>query len=402
MSAIVERNQIAEVPALAGEASLNWRAELVTLDEVRDAWLALEANGLSTPYQRFDWVKAYAQHALAADGVALKIVRVRSTGGRALAMLPLAIRRRNGLTTASFVGGKHANFHMGVYDPVFAARLDEPAARQMLRDAAMAMGGVDAFILHCQPVGWNGITNPLARINAQASPSQAYRLPLLSDCEATLANSMSSHARKKHRNKRARFAELGRSRLVVAGTAAEQAQILDAFFRQKAVRLAQMNIADPFSDPSIRRFLTQAAANGAVELAALELNDRLVATYIGAVHQGRFSGMATSFEPDPAIMKLSPGEILLIELIRVQCRKGLKLLDLGVGEARYKATICNQTEELVDSFVAITPKGHLAASASRQLQSIKRAIKASPLASGLVARLRKLGPVRPRPSGEAD
>ncbi|MCX7324261.1 MAG: GNAT family N-acetyltransferase [Hyphomicrobiales bacterium] len=402
MSAIAERDLIAEAPAPAGEASLNWRTELVALDEVRDDWLALEAHGLATPYQRYDWVKAYAQHVLGKDGAALRIVRVRSAGGRTLAMLPFASRRRKGLTTASFVGGKHANFHMGLYDPVFAARLDEPAARQMLRNGALAMGGVDAFILHCQPVSWNGVANPLARIDAQASPSQGYRLPLLPDCDATLANSMSSHARKKHKNKRARFAELGPSRLLAAGTEAERARILDAFFRQKALRFAQMNIADPFSEPSVRRFLTQAAADGAVELAALELNDTLVATYIGAVHHGRFSGMATSFEPDPAIMKVSPGEILLVELIRTQCRKGLSLFDLGVGEARYKATICNETEELVDSFVAITPKGHLAASASRQLQRIKRAIKASPLAFGLMARLRKLGPVRPRPSGEAE
>lgn len=400
MSAIAERDQLTDAPVDSGESARLWHLDIVSLDTVREQWLALEAYGLASPYQRYDWVRAYARHALASDGAELQIVRVASPGGRALAILPLAVRRKTGMTTASFVGGKHANFHMGVFDPGFAARLDDSGALQLLNDAAAAMGGVDAFILHYQPITWNGIANPLARIDAQPSPSQAYKLPLLADCDATLANSMSSHARKKHKNKRARFSELGPSQMLIASTKAEQARILEVFFRQKALRFAQMSVPDPFSDVGVRQFLTQAAADGAIELAALELNGALVATYVGAVHQGRFTGMATSFEPDPAVMKVSPGEILLIELIRHQCRKGLSVFDLGVGEARYKATICNQTEDLVDSFIAITPKGRLVAWMSRELQRIKRAIKASPLAFAVLARLRKLRPVRPQPSGD--
>ncbi len=411
MSALAERNPIARPHTLRQETGTSpaWTVEAVSLSEIVSDWRALEAHGVVTPYQRFDWVSAYAAHAMKEDHAEARILMVRSRDGRAAAILPFALRHMAGLKTVSFIGGKHANFHMGVFDPAFAASLDSAGARRLLADAAAAMGGVDAFILQNQPFVWDGHRNPLALLDAQPSPSHAYKLPLSGDCEASLQSSMSSHARKKHKNKRARFAELGPSRLIVAETADERMRILDAFRRQKAARFALMGLPDPFASDGVRTFLAQAAeppqggpeVKPALILAALELNDAIIATYVGAVHRRRFSGMATSFEADPAVMKISPGEILLVDLIRSECRRGTTVFDLGVGEARYKTTICNQTEELADGFIAISGRGRLAASVLRLAQKAKGAIKHSPLALSLARRLRALIDVRPRPAGAA-
>ncbi len=406
MSALAERNQIAEPRSVDAGVCAAWTIETVGIEVIEADWRALEASGVATPYQRYDWVRAYVSHAISSDHASAHILRVRARNGQTVAILPFALRRAGGLRTVSFIGGKHANFHMGVFSPAFAASLDSAGARQLLNDASVAMGGVDAFILHNQPHEWEGHPNALALLDAQPSPSQAYKLPLLPDCEATLQNSMSSHARKKHKNKRARFAELGPSRVIIAETADVRARILDAFHRQKTARFAQMGVADPFDNAGIRAFLAQASdpsehdpssgpepsprAQPSLRLGALELNGELVATYVGAVHQTRFSGMATSFEPDPAVMKVSPGEILLVEMIKAECKRGMTVFDLGVGEARYKTTICNQTEELADSFVAISAKGRLAASIMRLAQKAKGAIKQSPFAFSLVKRVRAM------------
>jgi CelD/BcsL family acetyltransferase involved in cellulose biosynthesis len=403
MSAISEREPGAAERHPAREAAAGWTAEVVSLEAAEAAWRQLEAAGCITPYQCFDWVSAYSRNALAADRAEATIVAVTSRSGQPLAILPFAIRSVRGMRTVSFIGGKHANFHMGVFDRNFMAGLDVAGAQHLLDRAAAAIGNVDAFILHYQPLAWDGIANPLALLDAQPSPSQAYKLPLLADCEATLQNSMSSHARKKHKNKRARFAELGMSRMFVAGTPSEKERILEAFMRQKAMRFAEMGVPDVFAEPGLKRFLRAASgldgAREALCLAALELNGRLVATYVGARAQGRFTGMATSFEPDPSITKVSPGEILLVELIRHECRAGMKVFDLGVGEARYKATICNQTEDLVDSFIAMSARGRLAANLSRLAQKAKGAIKKSPLLYGALMRIGRMRqPLKPRPS----
>ncbi len=389
MSVIVER--VASTPHLADAPARAFSVSITGFDAIEPCWRALEARGLATPYQRFDWVRPYVAHAMTPREGKARIVEVRGADGSCLAILPLAVRRRLGFVTASLIGGKHANFHMPVMDRGFAARLTPAAARALLADVAAALGGVDDFTFRNQPVSWDGAPNPFAALSPRPSPSNAYKLPLLGDCEATLRDSMSSHARKKHKNKRARFMELGPSRMFIAETPAERERVLEAFYRQKALRFAEMGVADPFAPPGVRAFLRAASTPGlgepALRLGALELNGAIVSTYVGAVHGERFSGMATSFEPDPAVTKVSPGEILLVDMIRNECRGGRRVFDLGVGEARYKTTICNQTEPLADSFVAMTLKGRVAAAALRAAGQAKGAIKHSPLAFSIYRKL---------------
>lgn len=406
MSALAERDR-AGFERLAGAAAAVWRPEIMSLEAIEAHWRALEAEGIVTPYQRFDWVASYARHALSLDKAELSLVALKGPGGRVTGILPFAIKRRHGLVTASFAGGKHANFHMGVFSRDMLARLDQASARRLLAEAAAAMGGVDAFLLRNQPVVWDGVPNPLALIDPHPSPSQAYKLSLSADGEETLQRSMSAAARKKHRNKRARLADLGEARCLVAATEGDRERILKAFLNQKAERFAAMGIADPFCEPAMAAFLGEASRprphdqDPALMLAGLDLDGRIIATFIGARAQGRLSGMGTSFDADPAVAKVSPGEILMLELIRHECAAGNRVFDLGVGEARYKSTICNETEELVDSFVAISARGRLAAAASRIAQEAKARIKRSPLAHRLALRVARFGrPVTPPSADE--
>ena len=382
---------------------------LCSLEDVEREWRQLEATGVLTPYQRFDWIAAYAAHVLPLEDATLGLVAARGPDGALAVLFPFAVRRKRGLTLVSFVGGKHANFHMPAFSRNALAHMGEAEARALLDQASLALGGVDAFIFVNQPTEWDGLHNPFAALSAQPSPSLAYKLSLQADADATLNQSMSAHARKKHKNKRARFAEMGASRLLIAGTDAERDTVLETFFRQKSLRFRELGIADPFADETVRSFIragSKPAAPGVepvLTLAGLELNGAVIATYIGTTAQGRFSGMATSFEADPALIKVSPGDILLVDLIRHHCRLGFKVFDVGVGEARYKSTFCDGMDALHDGFIAISAKGRLAASALRLAQTIKAKAKASLRITAMVAAARRAIRLRvtPRPSAAA-
>lgn len=379
----------------AAMAALPWQASTVHDDiaAVEVEWRALEAQALVTPYQAYGWVRPFVETVGAAERMDVRFVAVRDAAGGTLAILPLVITRRNGIRFAEFIGGKHANYHMGLYTPDFAARLDPAAARLLLAEIGSAIGGLDAFIFVNQPTHWQGQANPLAALAAGPSPSGAYKLALTAgDCDGSLRRSMSSHAHKKLKNKRNRFATFGPSEFLRAREPAEIARVLDAFLRQKSARFRAMGIADPFAQPAVRSFIERAAqAEGAhaptLELYSLDLAGSPVATYIGAVQGGRFSGMATSFDMECEAAKTSPGEILLIDLIKLKCREGTTVFDLGVGEARYKTTICDERDELVDSFLPLTAKGHAFAAIARAKRWTKRRIKASPLALKLAQRV---------------
>lgn len=402
MSALVEPSPSApthrrtEAPVTrAQDAAKSWSSLSVVEDiaALADEWRALEDRALVTPYQAFGWVRPFTDTVGAAERMAFRHAVLRDAGGAALAILPLVITRRSGIRFAEFIGGKHANYHMGLYDPAFAAGLDAAGARLMLAEIGAAIGGLDAFIFVNQPTQWQGVPNPLAQLAGGPSPSGAYKLALVpGDGEGSLRRSMSSHAHKKLKNKRNRFVTYGPSEMVRARTPTEIARVIDAFLRQKAARFAMMGIADPFAPPAVRRFLERGAqADGdrppVLELYSLDVAGQSVATYVGAVQAGRFSGMATSFAMDSEVAKTSPGEILLVDLIRLKSREGITVFDLGVGEARYKTTICDERDDLVDSFLPLTARGHAFALFSRAKREAKRRIKASPVALKLAHRV---------------
>ena len=394
MSAVAEpsmaQRPLAPLPSKShgGSAAHPWHSISISEDiaAVAAEWRALEASALVTPYQAYGWVRPFVETVGAAERMAFRHVVLRDAAEQPIAILPLVITRRNGIRFAEFVGGKHANYHMGLYASDFAAALDAGSTRRMLAEIGATIGGLDAFVFVNQPTQWQGVANPLAALAAGPSPSGAYKLALVpGDGDGSLRRSMSSHAHKKLKNKRNRFATFGPSEVVRAREPAQIARVIDAFLRQKAARFAMMGVPDPFAPPSVRRFLERGAQPDGdrppvLELYSLDVSGQSVATYVGALQAGRFSGMATSFAMDSEVAKTSPGEILLIELIKLKCREGTTMFDLGVGEARYKTTICNERDDLVDSFLPLTAKGHAFAWFSRAKREAKRRIKASPVA----------------------
>ena len=369
-----------------------------------ETWRAFEATALVTPYQSYDWIRPFVETIGAAHGMALRYALVRGADGALCALLPLVITRRSGFRFAEFIGGKHANYHMGLYAPTFAEQLDAQLTTRMLAEIGTAIGGLDALAFVNQPVAWQGIANPAALLAAGPSPSRAYKLALIAgDGEATLKRSMSSHARKKLKNKHSRFGDFGPSTLTRATTAGEAARVIDAFLAQKAERFRAMGVPDPFVEPAMRTFLERAAMSGgswypSIELYSLDLAGRSVATYVGAIQGARFSGMATSFDMGSETVKTSPGELLLAELIRLKAGEGIAVFDLGVGEARYKTTFCDDHDDLVDSFLPLTFKGQVFARIARSKRELKRRIKRSPWALKLAHRAS--GWLRSKRSGE--
>jgi CelD/BcsL family acetyltransferase involved in cellulose biosynthesis len=386
--------QVAGTDMIGARASGTLSAEVFSdLAAVEALWRRLESDpaSLHTPYQRFDWVSAY----LRATGVeaAARIVVLRDAEGRARILLPLVLARRFGLTVARVVGDTHANYHL----PLFATR-DAAAIAPGEITAALIRAGrpacIDVYALQHQPRMWEGAANPFAE-TGEPEASDAYGLMLGPDPDATVRRVFSADARKKLRSKEKRLIEAkGALAYRRAGTPEEAARYLAAFFAHKAVRFAGMGVADPYAPEPIRRFLVEAAsgADPAMEVYALCLAEsgRVLATFGGAVSEHRFSGMMTAFDPDPGIARFSPGDLLLQHLVGDQTARGRQGFDLGVGEARYKASICDETIGLVETIVPVSLRGRTYGVVRMALTRTKRRIKRDPRLYAVASRLRKL------------
>jgi CelD/BcsL family acetyltransferase involved in cellulose biosynthesis len=386
-------------PVEAARATAKGAAErLAAVELYRDlaaaepAWRALEPAGVLSPYQRFDWIAAWHRHAGSAAGVAPLVVVGFDRQADPLFLWPFGYDPRSSLRKACFLGGKHANFNFGPWRRdagIGAVEITHALAR--LRALAPE---VDALALVNQPVSWEQMPNPLLALPHQESPSEGYRLTLAGGGAAVLARAYSSHTRARLRNKERKLQTIPGYRYTRATTPTDVDRYLDAFFVQKAERLAAQGIENVFAAPGVRAFLREACLCGLdagtplVELHVLDSDAGMLALFGGVSDGRRFSGMINSIRMGEHV-KYSPGLILLDHLVADCADRGLVMFDLGVGEAEYKALLCDETEPLFDSFVPLSPRGRLLAPALSLKARAKRTIKHSPTLWQLVQKLRR-------------
>lgn len=364
-----------------------------SLASARAIWQSLSGDGVMTPYQSFDWIEAYCRLVDGPAGHVPAIVTIADATGAPLMLVPLSIQSLGPVRIARFIGGKHANFNMPVCAPG-AAKLDERSLRAALHTAGKA-AGVDLFAFANQPGDWEGFVNPFAGLGGRPAPSAAYKLALAPDANALLNARLSKDTRKKLRRDESKLAGIGPLSHARAETPADIEETLAAFLAFKAARLEAMGIADPFDGPDVRAFLADVAqcpgpSGPVLELHALRVGARIVAIFGAMVDDKRMCCLFTAFDADPEFARWSPGTALLTRLIANACGRGLKTFDLGVGEARYKTQFCNETEQLFDSLVPVSPLGHIASAGLARLGAAKRWAKQSPAVMGLITRARSL------------
>ena len=356
-------------------------------------WRALEAasSTLATPYQGYDFLNHWQAHLGAAAGVRPAIVVGFNQSGRPLFLWPMGLRRLAGLRVLEFLGGKHANFNMGLWQRDVAASIDVPELRFITKRLAEH---ADLMVLSAQPLTWGGTTNPMTQLPHQRSPNHGFSGALIPDFEALFRARTNSGTRKKMRKKERGLAAMGEVRFERATSVRQVHRVLDAFFKQKSARMRQLGLPDVFSAPGVRRFIEAAAEPkdgrpAAIELYALSVDDIVVATVGGIAAGRRFCAMFNSIQHGRYAAE-SPGEQLIVQLVRACCERGLDTFDLGVGQSRYKHLFCEDAEPLFDSYLPLSGVGQLPALAYSTAAAGKRAMKQHPTLWSAVRAVRRI------------
>jgi CelD/BcsL family acetyltransferase involved in cellulose biosynthesis len=371
-------------------------ASVAVVDDIeaaRDAWAEIAPFAAASPYQGFDFARLWLATIGAARRVAPLIVVARDAAGAVAALLPLGVRAVGPLRLASFIGGKDANFNLGLFQQG-AVWSPQDLAALLMAAAHAARPRVDAFLFVNQPGDWQGASNPFAARPRQPSPSFAYKSALPGDFAAWVNAHASNDAQKKLRKKAKRLEAMGPVAHRRAADAREADRLLAAFFVQKNARMRALGVSDAYEAPEARAFLSGLAHCGLeagaprLELHGLYVGDRVVATF-GALAAGdRLSGLFLSNDGDLEIARSSPGELIVQAVVRDAIARGFNTFDLGVGEARYKNEACEAEEPLFDGAFGVTALGWVAAQAFLVRQGLKRRVKRSPQVLALLRRLR--------------
>jgi CelD/BcsL family acetyltransferase involved in cellulose biosynthesis len=381
--------------ARASAPKVDCRAVRVEIfDDFADAepyWRALEQPGtLATPYQNYDLLRLWHRHLGSPAGVTPCLVVGFNGEGTPLFVWPLGRRTVAGLRVVEFLGGKHANFNMALWRRDVAELISADRLRTPLKRLSVQ---ADLVMLSNQPVTWDHIDNPFAMLPHQPSPSFGYSGALSRDFDALFEANTSASARKKLRRKERLLAGHGDVRFQRAEGPAAIRAVLDDFFEQKTARTRAIGLPDVFGEAGVRKFIRAAAETPAndgqlIELYTLTVGGVIVATIGGVVADGRFSAMFIAIAHGLYSAE-SPGQQLLIHMVRHCCERGLHTFDLGIGEAKYKDLFCPDAEPMFDSYWPLTRKGSCVAFVLRTVAAAKRAIKQNPKLWGMVLSARR-------------
>jgi CelD/BcsL family acetyltransferase involved in cellulose biosynthesis len=381
----LQRNRLGYAAADDGRtariAAVELHREFATAEPV---WRRLESeDAVATPYQKYDFLAAWQRHVGFRQSMQPLIAAAYDSGGRPLLLWPLGCRARGPFRVAEFLGGKHANTNFGLWNRDFLAGVAPADLRFVIERIAADGGGIDLMALHRQPASWSGFANPLLSLPHQASASDCCHRRLHRTGQGGPDAEITRAMRKRLRNKGRKLAELPGFRYFQATQAAEVDQLLDWFFCVKARHLAGQGLANAFAEPGVEDFVRDTChcglgdGNTLTELHAIEGDGEVLALFGGTGDGQRFSLMFNTYTHS-AHARHSPGLVLLNYMVSVLGDRGFTSLDLGAGDSFYKRGICRETDALSDSFLPLTPQGHVAAACARLAMALKREVKRTP------------------------
>jgi CelD/BcsL family acetyltransferase involved in cellulose biosynthesis len=364
-------------PELTGQLSFAVHSSLA---DAEPAWRDLEARGVLTPYQRFDWISQYCEAGFDGDSGSTAILVV-SEDGAPVAILPLRITSWFGARIGRIIGSAISNSDSLIYDPIYRDRLTQDALNRAF--AALSAHGHRVDLLSFQNLVGDAGTNPLLAFPHAPAPNNLYVGSLLTPDGVDIETSLSRKRRNNLKRGMRRLTELfGEVELRRASTPEEIDAFEEVFFEQRSRRFREMGVKNVFGTPEFRAFYRDVArvslgkAQPALTVHALMAGGEILATSFGVYSPGHYSQQINSTADGPAAKYSLSGVLLmlLLEELRVQ---GFRTFDLGLGDFEYK-TEWTEASVVYDSIVPVSGFGTDVAPLLRGARMIKRTIKQTP------------------------
>lgn len=357
-------------------------------------WCELEKHSNISIYQRYDWVEACLNTLESKLQAKPQIVSGRKNG-KLVFVLPL-VSQGEIMPMTRWIGGNHSNFNLALIDNGFRKTLSIDDVHALFLQISELLPNNGYLKLCCQPLVWQGQSNPLQAVSHQRSTNVALGMDLSGGFEDVLASVNGKRKRKKFRSQTRALKSLGGAKLVEATSAKETLAILNSFYLQKSERLRNQGLKDVFGGSDTKAFLEKIAVDSLgsnqplLILFALEIDGKYRAICGGGVADKHFSAYFTSFSDDE-FAHISPGEMLLYLMVENLCESGFLSLDLGCGEERYKRSWCTQTHEMFDIIEPLSPVSRGNVLAQRLLLVIKRTVRENQHLWNYFKRMRVVG-----------
>jgi CelD/BcsL family acetyltransferase involved in cellulose biosynthesis len=295
------------------------------LEQIAPRWEALwRADANATPFQSPQWLLPWWKH-FGSDTP--HVIASSSADGALDALAPLYILRdeESGESLGLFLGTGNSDYLDILGDP--SQLIDAIAAADCQLWDLQQLRPSSGLLTAPLPDGWS------------ENVEDQDPCPVLSieNAGTEMENLLSTHARKKLRYFRRCLEREGEVRYENA-TAESLDTLLDALYELHAARWQKRGLPGVLADEVTQSFHREAARRmldaGALRMYAIRLNERIVAVFYGFAHHGTVYYYLSGY--DPALEKLSIGNVIVAHAIEDAVRDGARTFDFLRGAEEYK------------------------------------------------------------------
>lgn len=363
---------------------------------VEAQWRRFERVADCTPFQTFDWLRAWQRHIGGRDRVVPVIAVASFLDGDTAFMLPLGIEAQRSARRLCWLGQDLNDYNAPLVARDFAQRIAPERFRAAWQELCACMQRqpplqYDWIELEKMPQRIGSQVNPFFHLALAGNPSGAHIAQLGTDWKNFYYDKRSSATRRRDRVKRKHLSEFGDVGFVTSADADESRRTLEKLMEQKSRLLAQRGIADMFARPGWRDFFLDVAANPAtrhlVHVSRIQIGATCAAANLGVVFGGAYYHVLASYD-NGALAQYGPGALHLRELLAYAIGLGLERFDFTIGDEPYKLEWSDAHVSLGDYTAPATWRGWLPYCRSMVCRPLKRFIKQTPWAWRAASRAR--------------
>lgn len=310
------------------------------------------------------WYGAMAERA---DAEPVIVAVDDAASGQPALRLPLMRRRAGLVRTIAFADDHLVDYNAPVLGP--AAPSDAAGARALWQTLRQGLPAADLLALRKMPPRIGERPNPFALLPALDCALNGNVVRMDDDLGAYFGNTLSQNVRSRLKRTWSAFTRLPGARFEVAAGQAERRRILDTLDRQQPLRMQHVGkrygLAAPAATSFYRRLVDDDPAGEFAMLFALVADGQVGAAVCGLRSADGFTITRVSYDMDPAWSKLSPGPLLMSQIMKHLHADGVRVFDFSLGNYEYKRRFKVTRTPLVDLVRPLSPLGLCGAAAAR-------------------------------------
>jgi len=312
--------------------------------DLEKIWSELENNSDLYVFQSYKWFENWHHTYLEKNkNYSLRVVVVEHNT-KVISILPLQIQNKVKLNILKWAGDEELDYCCPILDKNF--EFNKENFKIILNETLSKLEKVDVLKLVKQPKIINNRSNPFVLYLKNYFDSKSYSISLPNRWKTYEENVLKKEFKSQNKRKKNSLRKIGKLKYKIFKNKNEINKVINDLFEQKNKRLS-IKKAETLFEKKDFDFYNRITRNEEkifkIHLSSLELDKKILAMHLGAIHNKRFYYLILSMGSD--LEKYSPGRLLISLLIKWSISKKLKFFDFTLGDELYKKSWSNSSSE---------------------------------------------------------